>query len=188
MNAIFNQPLAVKIGLLALVLFLVWQLTPEQQQNETQPTVNTSSDYGMTNFTITAMNQDGKPARIIQGTEMLHYPVDDSTEIMNPIAEFIEAGKDTWVVTSRHGHTQGKGESILLTGNVIISNKDNPDFKLLTEKLTLDTVDDTAYTDQAVTIYSPQGETHSVGLHADLKDETVNLHSRVRGHYDAPAN
>jgi lipopolysaccharide export system protein LptC len=117
---------------------------------------------------------------------MLHYPNDDSTEIIKPVTDFINEGKDTWQMQSEHGYTQGKGETILLTENVIILNKDNPEYKMLTDKLTLDTVNETAFTDEAVTILSPQGKTNSVGLHADLKDETINLHSRVRGHYDAP--
>jgi lipopolysaccharide export system protein LptC len=59
---------------------------------------------------------------------------------------------------------------------------------MLTEKLTLHNLDNTAYTDEPVTINSPQGVTESVGLHAVLDDETINLHSRVKGQYDAPAN
>lgn len=189
MSAISNLSLPAKIGVVLLAVWLVWELfAPDQgETGSSADSIHRSSDYAMTDFTMTVMNEEGKPSRIIKGSEMSHYPQDDSTEIINPVADFIEAGKDTWVINSDHGHTQGKGESILLTGNVIISNKDNPDFRLLTEKLTLDTVNNTAYTDQAVKILSPQGETDSVGLHAALQDETINLHSRVRGHYDAPA-
>ena len=92
------------------------------------------------------------------------------------------------VITSDHGHTQGDNTTILLTGNVIITNENNPAFKMLTDELTLDTQYNTAYTDHAVTIKTPNGDTDSVGLHADMNDETINLHSRVKGQYDAPAN
>jgi lipopolysaccharide export system protein LptC len=51
----------------------------------------------------------------------------------------------------------------------------------------LDTVNNTAYTDRPVVMRSPNGDTHAVGFHAALQEETINLHSRVRGQYDAPA-
>lgn len=189
MNVIFNLPLYARIGLLLIAALSLWLILHDNSEAP-QPAseLRRTSDYAMTDFTMTVMNIDGEPARIIQGDEMAHFPADDSTEITNPITEFLRTGEDTWVITADHGHTQGKGESILLTGNVIITDKDNPAFKMLTEKLTLNTEFNTAYTKEPVTIHSPDGVTDSVGLHADLDDETINLHSRVKGQYDAPAN
>lgn len=188
MNAIFNLPRYARLALLALALLSIALLMNRPQPERSQTEVRRTSDYAMTDFVITVMNEQGAPSRIIRGTEMEHFPHDDSTEIINPLTDFIAEGKDTWVMQSEHGHTAGKGEIILMTGNVIISNRDRPAFRLLTEKLTLDTVFNTAYTDEAVTIHSPQGVTHSVGLHAALEDETINLHSKVRGTYNAPSN
>jgi lipopolysaccharide export system protein LptC len=132
------------------------------------------------------MDMKGNPSRVITGSEMSHYPEDDSTEIIDPIAQFIQKGKDTWQISSNKGFTVGKGDDILLTGNVIITQPDNPDIELHTESLNLDTLHNTAYTDLAVSMKSPYGETDSVGLHASLEQKTINLHSRVKGHYDAP--
>ncbi|MCX4187447.1 LPS export ABC transporter periplasmic protein LptC [Methylophaga sp. OBS4] len=189
MNAIFNIPFYAKLALFAVALLSLWLIIDDSDPSgKTLREIHRTSDYAMTDFTMTVMDANGVPSRIIQGEEIAHFPHDDSTEIIQPIAEFMQPGNDTWIIQSEHGHTQGKGENILLTGNVIITNKDNPEFKLLTEKLTLDTVYNTAYTDEAVTIHSPHGDTHSVGLHAALEDETINLHSKVRGQYDAPAN
>lgn len=140
----------------------------------------------MSNFTMTVMDKFGKPSRIITGETMSHYPVNDSTEIIAPIAQILEQGKDTWVLTANKAYTEGKGEDILLTGNVIITQKDNNDIELRTEKLHLDTLRDNAYTDLAVSMKAPHGTTNSVGLHASLQEKTINLHSRVKGHYDAP--
>lgn len=189
MNAIFNLPRYAQIGLILVALISLWLIfddssEPMQEVSELRRT----SDYTMTDFTMTIMDANGEPSRVIKGDEMAHFPHDDSTEIMNPVTEFIEPGQDPWVVTAEHGHTQGKGESILLTGNVIITDKSNPAFNMHTDKLTLDTKLNTAYTEEAVTINSPHGVTDSVGLHAALDDETINLHSRVKGQYDAPAN
>ena len=135
---------------------------------------------------MTIMDKNGQPSRVIKGQEMSHYPEDDSTHITSPTAEFINQQQDTWIVTSEQGKTHGKGHVILLTDNVVISRKDDKETELQTSILTLDTEKSTAYTDAAVKMISPYGETNSIGLHATLEDKTINLHSRVKGHYDAP--
>ncbi len=188
MNAISNIPRLAKILLPLLAIVSLWlaftnSSTPElNQENE----VIKTSDYAMTDFTLTVMDLEGNPSHIITGSEMAHYPKDDSTEIINPVAQFLEQEKDTWIVSSNKATTVGKGEDIVLTGNVIATQANNPDIELRTELLNLDTVHNTAYTNLPVTMKSPHGETDSVGLHAALDQKTINLHSRVKGHYDAP--
>jgi len=149
-------------------------------------TYSDASDYTMTHFTMTIMDEKGQPARVIKGQKMAHFPEDDSTKITQPIAQFIQEQKDTWLVSSERGETTGKGDNILLLDNVIITRKDNNEVELHTSKLNLDTLNNTAYTDAAVKMISPYGETNSVGLHATLDEKTINLHSRVKGQYDAP--
>lgn len=176
------------MALLIIALVSAWLLfdAPEKQQDSIAPAVTRTSDYGMTDFVMTVMGKDGKPSRVIKGSETAHYAADDSSEIIDPQTLFITREKDDWLIEADRADTQGEGEHIILSGNVIITNKDDPAVQLLTDLLNLDTVNNTAYTDQPVVMKSPQGETNSVGFHAALQDETINLHSRVRGQYDAP--
>lgn len=189
MNAIFKLSSLAKILLLTLAVVSVWLLSGEESQKtpEQYEQVTRTTDYTMTDFTMTVMSELGQPSRIIVGSKMAHYLDDDSTEITIPRVQFIEPEKETWLVSSEKGITQGKGEDILLLGNVIVTQKDNPSIELRTEKLNLDTVNNTAYTDLAVSMKSPSGTTDSVGLHAALDDKMINLHSRVKGHFDAPS-
>lgn len=187
MNAIFKLPLSARLALLLLILFGLWQLLDKNQSTQTREAqVERTSDYAMTDFELTIMDAEGRPSRVIRGDEMAHYPDDDSTEIINPDADFISPDADDWHVVSEHGKTHGEGEHIVLTGNVIITNIDQPEIQLLTDVLNLDTVKDTAYTDRPVLMRSPKGDTHSIGMHAVLNEKTVNLHSQVKGKYDAP--
>ena len=177
--------------LLILAVLTVWLLVNDDQQQsksdvETEADFHQTSDYSMKHFTITIMDEAGQPVRIIKGEDMAHYPEDDSTRIHSLAAHMMEQGKETWNITANQGDTQGKGENILLTGNVIVTKEDNNDTELRTEKLHLDTEQNTAYTDVAATFKSPNGVTDTVGFHAVLADETINLHSRVKGQYDAP--
>ncbi len=146
-----------------------------------------TSDYSMTNFTMTILDVNGQLSRIIKGQKIAHYPEDDVTNITLPIAQFIEEQKDTWLMTSDRAETSGKGDEILLLDNVIITRKDNNKVELRTSKLNLNTIKNTVYTSEAVKMISPYGETSSIGLHAKLSDKTINLNSRVKGQYDAPS-
>ncbi len=189
MNVISNASTFVKALILLIVFISLWFLTHKQEEsvhNENSETPGRTIDYAMSDFKMTVMDDSGQPARIIAGRELSHYPDDDSTEIITASAAFLSTDKDTWLINSNTAYTQGKGENIDLSGNVIITRDSNNEIELRTEQLTLDTVNNTAYTDQAVTIRSPYGDTDSVGLHASLQDETINLHSKVKGHYDAP--
>jgi lipopolysaccharide export system protein LptC len=189
LNVISNLATPIKVLLLIIIFAVVWLFTNKQEQSvdtDNVSTIDRSIDYAMTNFKMTVMDESGRPARVIEGAELSHYPDDDSTHINDAVAYFLAPDKDTWLVKSNHAFTQGKGENIDLNGNVVITRQSNNEIELLSEQLTLDTVNNTAYTDQPVTIRSPYGDTESVGLHAVLQDETINLHSRVRGQYDAP--
>jgi lipopolysaccharide export system protein LptC len=191
LNAIFNLPLSTKIIISFVVILLTWFVTSggdntADEAKAMASNVNQQSDYGMTNFTMTIMDQNGQPSRVIAGKEMTHFPKGDRTEIIEPAAQFIANEKDTWLITSKYGKTRGDGNLIKLTKDVVITRKDNDEIELRTDKLNIDTQQSTAYTDSAVTLISPTGETNSVGLHATLEEKTINLHSKVKGHYDAP--
>jgi len=191
LNAISNISFTTKILLLTLAALTAWMLANDVQQQsksdvETDVEFHQTSDYSMKNFTITIMDEAGQPSRIIKGEDMAHYPEDDSTTINMLVAHIMKPEQEIWLITSNQGDTQGKGEDILLTGNVIVTKENNNDTELRTEKLHLDTEQNTAYTDVAATFKSPNGVTDTVGFHAVLADETINLHSRVKGQYDAP--
>jgi len=189
LNVIFNLPLYLKIALLIAALITAWLVLdgPDADPEPVGPMVQRTSDYGMTDFIMTVMGEDGKPSRIIKGSETARYPADDSSEIIHPDTLIIGRDKDDWRIEADRADTQGKGEHIILTGNVIITNVDDPGVQLFTDVLHLDTVHNTAYTDRPVLMTSPQGDTESVGFHAALQERTINLHSRVRGQYNAPA-
>lgn len=191
MNAIFNLSWPLRGVLIAAVLLTLWLLFhnsgSELSDQQGDTLVERSSDFGMTDFTMTTMDINGKPQRIINGTLAAHYPQGDRTEIINASGLHIAIDDDDWLMQADRADTSGKAEHIVLTGNVIIVNKDQPEIQLLTELLHLDTINNTAYTDRPVLMRSPNGDTHSVGFHAALQEKTINLHSRVRGQYDAPA-
>lgn len=186
MNAISNITLVTKILLPILAIVSIWLLSGgnTQKNSSAEEQQSRSSDYAMTDFTLTIMDDEGNPSRVVNGSKMAHYPDDDRTEIISLVASVLDDQKDNWIMSSNKA--QGTNEQILLTGDVIIARQDNNEIELHTEELTLDTQYNTAYTDLAVSIKSPYGNTDSVGLHIAFENKIINLHSRVKGHYNAP--
>jgi len=186
LNVTFKPRRITGLLLLALALLTIWLLI-EDDDTSTQlsPSYGTrSSDYSMDDFTLTTMNEMGIPSQTLSGKTMSHYPDNDSTEIEFPIAHFFHPQKNTWLITANHGITFNDGDDILLTGNVIITQQENTDVELRTEKLNLDTSKETANTDQPVIIKTASSITHAVGMDAALAEGLVNLHTHVRGRYD----
>ncbi|WP_292746960.1 LPS export ABC transporter periplasmic protein LptC, partial [Methylophaga sp. UBA3191] len=138
MNAIFNIPIYIKIALLLVAGISLWMLLSKPEAPKTERAVHYSIDFGMTDFKMTVMDINGKPSRVITGETLYHYPENDRTEIFSPNTLFIAPENNDWIIESDHAETQGEGENILLTGNVIITNKDQPEIQLLTEVLNLD--------------------------------------------------
>ena len=144
------------------------------------------SDYNMSDFTLIVMHYNGRPFRIIQGTNMFYHLGNNSTKIINPITRLIQPDKEIWITTSNKGTFQGTGENITLSGNVIITQKNNNKIRLTTEKLNINTMNEIIHTDLPITIKFPHGEIKSIGLHTVIREKKINLTSQVKGKYYAP--
>ena len=171
-----------------LVIFILFGLNwpPQSYADPASEQQLVNSDYSMTEFTMTLIDRFGQPQQIIRGYQMAYYPQYDVTHITQPIAEFINPDQKNWIITAETGQTDKKATRILLENNVVIRSKNSDDMALYTTSLILDTEKKIAYTDAPVTQVSPYGKTHATGLHATLTDRTINLHSKVKGKYDAP--
>lgn len=142
------------------------------------------SDYVMSDFTVTTMDETGTPHRILSGSHMAHYPDDDSIEVTSQISHFVDEEGQTWLVLSDKGTTYEDSDEVQLAGNVMITRPGNKEIELYTDSLHIDLATGTADTDQAVKMVSPTGITFGTGLDADLNKSIVKLHSKVRGNYE----
>ncbi len=149
------------------------------------PSVDRSSDYTMSYFTITIMDEAGKPHRIMSGNHMAHYPDDDSIEATAQISHFMDENEEPWLVLSDKALTHADSDQIQLTGNVMITRPNNKEIELYTDSLHIDLLAETADTDQPVKMVSPTGVTYGTGLDADFRKSIVKLHTKVRGSYEA---
>lgn len=95
-----------------------------------------------------------------------------------------------WTVTANQGRREQNGLWFTLSGDVkaVKPTDTRGDFELNTQELRLNTREEFAQTDKAVTMRSLQGnkksETHAVGARADLKKDVVDLVSDVKGYHE----
>jgi lipopolysaccharide export system protein LptC len=148
---------------------------------------STRPDSFVTNITVLLMNPDtGKPQDQLFSPKMLHYPVDNTTDITTP--HFIIFGSDPepWDITSVYGKAKNGINTVKLWQDVKIhqaANSKNPAITMTTSELTIFPQQRIVQTQAPVRISSTSGIIHAVGLHANLNTGSISLLSKARGEY-----
>ena len=154
------------------------------------------SDYTLTNFTVDALDTDGRHAFSIAGPRLVRRAEDGSIFVTTPKYEIIDNSHNTWRGDSDSAWVNKDGSVMKFEGNVQLRREPTPNVtpvELVTSDLTV-TSDKTASppkktleTAALATITDPNRVVHGVGMKADLGMKVVELLSDV--HWTAnPAN
>ncbi len=149
--------------------------------------VRHNPDFWLENFTLWAMNEQGRPRYKLVADYQVHYPDDDSSELTRPHIEFYAEKGAPWVVDSERGWVSSGGKLVLLLGKVYINRektKDNRAMAITTENLLVRPDDEYAETDKPVTIDSEGIFYESVGMRAYMKEDRLQLLADVRGRHE----
>ncbi len=145
-------------------------------------------DYYMENFTQSRMNEDGKLHHRLTAEMMLHYPDDDSTELVKPVLEVYNEGPLPWRVRAEKGWISANNDVVLLTGEVHIWRDDENGMReldVLTRDLRVLPKQRYAETDKAARIHSPGVLYNAVGMRAIFNENRLELLSRVKGRHES---
>lgn len=143
-------------------------------------------DYFMENFTITNMDETGKPAYILTAKHMQHFADDDSTEITQPVIEFKEADGD-WSISAQRANFTGNSNIIHLYDDVKIRRSPTTKLKPLfidTTYLKIDTKSKIAETDKLAHLRTQDFELDTLGMVFDNNQGILKLKSNVKGIYE----
>jgi len=147
-------------------------------------------DYIVINFTSTRADALGNPRHSLAGSEMRHYPDDDTTELTNPFFTQYSLKKPTIQVQSARGRISSNGENVYFMDNVKLVRAATPqkgELTVLTEYLHVIPDQNLVKTDQPVTILqAPRTVVHAGGMELDKKERTLKLFNRVKAHYERP--
>jgi len=184
------------IVLLAILAFLVWkspvQLLTDDSLQDQQKGKSYPSSY-LTNTNTTQYNEQGHVSHVLTAKRIRYYQTNHGSS--EDIALFDQPAflfhtqvinEAPWKTVSDQGRSDHNGDEFLLTGNVILSqkNSDSSFTTITSEQLLIRPNEQYAETDKPVMIKSEAGTTTAVGLKISLTHGTVEFLSKVRSQYD----
>ena len=145
-------------------------------------------DFTAEDFGITKIGTTGKPEYVLSAERMLHYPDDDSTDVVAPrLVQRLE-GAPPVVIQADRGMITQNGVEANFHGNVVVvreAGKGKGELRVQTDYLQIVPDSDLASTDQAVIITEGRSRLTGVGMEFNNKTRQFALQSQVRGTFDA---
>jgi lipopolysaccharide export system protein LptC len=144
------------------------------------------ADSFMEDVTAMQFGESGKPSMKLITARMVHYPENDSTDILAPHVTIFRKSPKPWYIESNFAKTSKGLDEILFYSNVSIhhpADAENPNTSLRTETLTIFPDRQIASTDRAVTFIQPDTTIHAIGMLANLNDNTIKLLAQAKGEY-----
>lgn len=176
---------ALLVMALAFSAWLIQQIGSENTAGTHNS--NNTPDSFMVKAIYTRMNDLGQLSSRIYTSQVVHYPHDDVSNFKDPNIIVFTPDREPWNVTAQQGVSQHGVTQVTLKNNVRVhqnAGPNNQELTLTTNSLTIFPENQTAQTDQPVTIIQPGTLINSVGLRADLKKGVVELLSKARGVYE----
>ncbi len=182
-----NRWLIVVI-LIPCVVVTAWVLQGLDDEITAVPrTERRDPDFYIENFVRTAMGKTGKLKERLHADFMVHYPDDDSNELVRPRLEIYNSGDWPWQVVADRGWIAGNNEVVLLYGKVEIWRSDaegERNFEVLTRDLRILPEDEYAETDAFTTISTRTSVTTAVGMRARFSANRIQLMSEVKSRHE----
>ncbi len=178
----------VGAGALFVIALLGWWTQREQESPLLLPELSGERvpDYYLEGFTVTTMDEAGRPAHRLSGRSLRHYDDDDSAELEAPRLVVLDAGTPEWRLEAPRARLLEGGERLLLEGEVVLTRRAPPGgeaLHLTTRDLWFFPHRDLAESDAEVVIRRGASTLSGQGLRLDLAAGRMTLLSQVRGRH-----
>lgn len=110
-------PLALMLSLALLTFYLERAVRDEEGTAKLR---RHDPDYVVSNFTTTTYSREGAPLSVLSAQTMVHYPDDDTTELVAPRVRQTKPQEPSFSVTAERGALSGDGEEVFLYDNVVL--------------------------------------------------------------------
>jgi LPS export ABC transporter protein LptC len=143
-------------------------------------------DAYIRDFTMTAMNEDGKPDYTLKAELMEHYNDTGNSDIKQPVFNFIQED-GSWLVSAKRGNIDQTSTWVVLKEDVVMLQQDaeNP-VRIRTSQLRFNTKTQIADTDKPVDIDQGNSVLKSNGMIFNNTTGKLELLAGVNGTYVAP--
>lgn len=177
------------LTMLALALLTFW-LDRVAHEGEQRPAAfrRHDPDYSIDNFTVTSYDSNGRPESTLSAAKMVHYPDDDSTELVSPQVVYSRVNRPRVSVRADRGELSQDGEEIFFFGNVLLSRDAGDDsgaMSVHTEFLHVVRARALVRTDRAVEVdEAGRASLSGNGMLYDNDKRTLVLYGPVRARFE----
>ena len=141
--------------------------------------------YYLRGATLTELGVDGRPRVVLRADEIEQQTSDQSVRLDALTMDYSTTDSGTWTVTAEHGRMPPDRGSIILTGDVTLTGREQRGTAVIrTDRLTYDTVANLISTSEPVDVQIGAHRLSGRGLRADLNAGTLRLESGVHGQFN----
>jgi lipopolysaccharide export system protein LptC len=173
--------------MLALAMLTFW-LERTVREEQLHPSLRRHDpDYLVEKFVITKFNSAGVQESTLSAAKMIHYPDDDSTELVAPRVVQAKLNEPRMTLTADRGALSHDGEEVFLYGNVVLVREgtpDRPEARMQTSFLHVIGAKSLVRTDREVIVQEPGRALSARGMEYHNDTWQLFLRERVRGRFD----
>jgi lipopolysaccharide export system protein LptC len=174
--------------MLALAGLTFWLERTVREEEGVHPSLRRHDpDYVVDNLTHTRFNMQGVVESTLTAAKMLHYPDDDSTDLLAPHFVQTKPNEPRVTLTADRGALSQDGEEVFLYDNVLIVREGGPDrseTRMRTSFMHVVQAQSVFQTDRDIVITEDDREISGRGMEYHNDSKEMFLRDRVRGRFD----
>ena len=175
------------LGLMLALAALTFYLDRTVNEDDSHPALRRHDpDYLVVNFTTTTYNREGQAESMLPAANMLHFPDDDTTELVAPRVVQTKPEQPKVTVRADRGKLSRDGEDIYLYDNVVLEREAGagPAARLTTEYLQVVRDRSLLRTDREVKIVEGTRALSGRGMEYNSETGHFALSADVRARYE----
>lgn len=173
--------------MLALALLSFWLEHAVREQAQPAVAVRHDPDYIVDDFTIRKFDARGIAESTLSAAKMIHFPDDDSTELLAPHVVQSKPSEPRVSVTADRGSVSQDGSDVFLYGNVVLvraATPQRPGARMLTSFLHVARGGALLLTDREVAITEGDRSLTGRGMEYDNATGELLLRHQVHGRFE----
>jgi len=184
----FSAARVFPLALMFVLAVLTFYIDRTSRDDGTRPSLRRHDpDYLIANFTATTYDSAGAAESVLSAAKMIHYPDDDTTELIEPRVVQQKAGDARMTVSASRGQVSRDGEEIFLYDNVVLVREaaaERPEARLSTSFLHVVQDRTLVRTDRDVFMQEGARSLSGRGMEYDYGSGRLQLLANVRGQFE----
>jgi lipopolysaccharide export system protein LptC len=176
-------------SLMAALSFWVLELTRRSGDDTHQPSVRTEPDYFIDDFTYTRLSVSGNAQYVISGKKLTHFPVDDSSVVVQPSVRSYSNLRDPMMLQAQQAKISGDQKEFHFYDNVTLERpqvRGSDTLRVASDYMLVLPDQDIVKTDRKVIMTMGNSRMEGKGMVIDNGRRQMNLQNQVYGHYESP--